>query len=75
MPFIDSHLLTTLSFVNLSKYLLMTSPAPCTMLRTSDTMESVKEIFMMLGVLDHTDYVSVATAVLILKIKLLHGTQ
>ena len=75
MPFIDSHPLTTLSFVNLSKYLQMTSPAPGTMLRTSDTMESVKEIFMMLGVLDHTDYVSVATAVLILKIKLLHGAQ
>lgn len=74
MPFTDSHPLTALSFVKLSKYLQMTSPALCTMLRTSDTMDSMKEILMMLGVLDHT-YISVTTAVLILKIKLLHGAQ
>ena len=53
----------------------MTSPALCTMLRTSDTVESMKEILMMLGVLDHTDYISVTTAILILRIKLLHGAQ
>lgn len=75
MPFIDSHPLTTLSFVKLSKYLQMTSLAPCTMLRTSGTMESMKEIPMMLGVPDHTDYEAVAPVVLILKIKLLHGAQ
>lgn len=75
MPFTDSHPVTTLSFVKLSKYLQMTSPALCTMLRTSDTVESMKEILMMLGVLDHTDYISVTTAILILRIKLLHGAQ
>ena len=53
MPFIDSHPLTTLSFVKLSKYLQMTSLAPCTMLRTSGTMESMKEIPMTLGAPDH----------------------